>query len=179
MSEPDWIKTYGILRNITPLPSDCGRICGKKCCSAQTGSGIYLFPGEEDFFRQEESWCNVQTHPEGVQHFTGRGTILLSCNGICPREKRPLACRLFPLAPYLDKSGSLEIRFDKDLLFICPLVRLGDIDILNPAFRDGVRQVWEELLKNSRILENVRLYSARIDENGYDLWEEFFYPHRK
>lgn len=170
MSELNWNKIYRMLRGITPLPYDCGDICGKKCCSSRTGAGVYLFPGEEDLFRQEESWCRIGQNHEETRHFTGRGTILLSCNGRCPRDKRPLACRLFPLAPYLDKSGSLEIRFDKDLLFICPLVRLDDISLLNPAFVAGARRVWEELIKDGRTLENLRLYSARVDKHANELW---------
>ena len=48
-----------------------------------------------------------------------------SCNGLCDRTLRPLACRIFPLTPYkkdgeeeyfqMDDTGSLADLSDEDL----------------------------------------------------------------
>ena len=44
-----------ILAEITPLKRDCGRVCGRRCCSSPEGEdrGMLLFPGEEDLYEEQ------------------------------------------------------------------------------------------------------------------------------
>jgi len=165
-----WERLYRILEKITPLHADCGKLCGKKCCSVREGAGIYLFPGEEKNFSGDEQWCSLSECAGGNDYYTGTGGFILNCRGKCPREKRPLACRLFPLAPHLDGAGNLEIVMDSDALFICPLVTDGNINRLEASFLEGARIVWAELFKNASIMEGVMAYSARIDRQAREPW---------
>ena len=45
---------YEILGDLTPLKSNCGKLCGAACCeSDETGeNGMLLFPYEEWFYRK-------------------------------------------------------------------------------------------------------------------------------
>ena len=40
-------KAKDILKNVTPLKSDCGKMCGKLCCKGPDEKGMRLFPGEK------------------------------------------------------------------------------------------------------------------------------------
>ena len=42
------------LEEVTPLKSDCGRVCGAACCRPVQGeeTGMLLFPGEEAFYKK-------------------------------------------------------------------------------------------------------------------------------
>jgi hypothetical protein len=65
---------------------------------------MYLFPGEECMFGGDEDWVSFESHPVAERVFcpewTGRieAVTFAVCRGTCPREARPLACRLFPMA---------------------------------------------------------------------------------
>ncbi|MFZ5596554.1 MAG: hypothetical protein ACOY31_06035 [Bacillota bacterium] len=170
MQEINWKKLYSVIDELTPLKSDCGDLCGKKCCRGEAGQGVFLFPGEEKMFSGEGKWYNVVEYRGQEAHYTGRETFILNCLADCPRQERPLFCRLFPLAPYLDENGRLELILDEDALFICPLVRQGDIQALDPGFREGVGRVWEELLRNEVMQKNVREYSARMKSQMEEPW---------
>ena len=162
MGSMDWKRIYGMLERATPLPFDCGRLCGKRCCSGiQTGRGVYLFPGEEKLFAGESTWCTVEEFVPEEVHFTGGG-FLLNCCGDCPRSMRPLSCRLFPLAPRLHGQGNFDLIFEPDAVFTCPLVQLNDIDMLDPAFIEGARMVWLELVKDERVWSGLQEYMARL-----------------
>lgn len=175
MRKTEWYRLYGRLENITPLADDCGRLCGKKCCSPrEEGLGIYLFPGEEKLFPGGEGWYRVMEYGPGAEYFTGDRGLMISCTGMCPRERRPMACRLFPMAPYINKAGQLEIIYDRDALFICPLVRSGDVKTIDRSFLEAVRQVWEELAEEGEVRESVLDYSARTDRQAADPWMNLF-----
>lgn len=170
-----WENLYRMMMDLTPLEVDCGSLCSKKCCSTRNARpGVCLFPGEEVMFEKEAGWFKIEEHPAGEEHFTGAKPLFLNCRGSCPREKRPLACRLFPLAPYLDRQGRLEIIFDGDALFICPLVRLKGPEDLAPAFVEQVREVWLDLLKDAPVRESAGRYSARVDRQAAEPWRKLF-----
>jgi len=174
MDKVNWELLRRILDGLTPMKSDCGLICEKKCCSVrEDGQGMYLFPGEEIMYPEGGQWYNVGHSDLEVEHFSGKRPFVLQCRGICPREERPMACRIFPLAPYLTPEGDLEIVLDDDALFLCPLVRQKDIEALDPAFRQGVRKVWAYLLEDGSVREAVKSYSARIDDQSGDPWRAF------
>lgn len=175
MDKVNWEMLRRILGGLTPMKSDCGLICEKKCCSVQEeGQGMYLFPGEEIMYPEGGQWYSIEQSDVEVEHFSGKRPFVLKCRGSCPREERPMACRIFPLAPYLAPEGDLEIVLDDDALFLCPLVRQKDIETLDPAFRQGVRKVWVHLLEgDGSVREAVKSYSARIDDQARDPWRLF------
>ena len=96
--------------DLTPLAFDCGRLCGSRCCQGGADAGMRLFPGEA-----ADSGFTVRDTADG-----GR---LLLCGGHCDRRVRPLACRIFPLFPYLDGDGRIRAGFDPRAYALCPLVR--------------------------------------------------------
>jgi len=128
-----------LLRDATPLKSDCGRICGAACCQpypAQDGeaSGMYLFPGEEYLYGPEDAWARILP----TDWITaGSKVSLLVCQGACPRERRPLACRLFPLFARPEGEG-FALRLDPRGWPVCPLMPHG-LAGFDPAFVAAAR----------------------------------------
>ena len=123
-----------LLRDVTPLKTDCGRVCGAACCFPYPlrdgeASGMYLFPGEERLYGPGDTWARVLP-TDWVA--AGRAVPLLVCEGTCPRENRPLACRLFPLSARAE-GESFALRPDPRGWPVCPLIPHG-ISALAPAF---------------------------------------------
>ena len=74
----------------------------------------------------------------------GREVKMLLCDGRCERDKRPLACMIFPLTPVVDDEGNVNVRFDYRARAVCPLVGYGMMglrrDFIN-AVREGMRRI--------------------------------------
>lgn len=123
-------KAREILENVTPLRTDCGRVCGARCCRSLEGeeTGMLLFPGEEEAYLEKPEWTCRET---------GRG-ILAVCPGRCDRSERPLACRIFPLLP-VARNGEIRAAADERARKVCPLLRHG-VQGLDPAFRSAVKE---------------------------------------
>lgn len=119
------LRARELLQTLTPLRRDCGGICGAACCAPDEDGqgGMLLFPGEEALY---------QTLPAGY-HLSPddsvmKGMLLLTCNGRCRRELRPLACRMFPLIPVLqlrDGREVLRVQVDPRAYAVCPLCESG------------------------------------------------------
>ncbi len=138
---------------------------------------MYLLPGEEVMFNGNEEWLVWEEHSTEEYEFcpVWSGTFyFVRCFGTCPREKRPFACRVFPVSPYLKPGGDLELRLDKAAALLCPLVKAGDIRLLDRRFLTRARLAWEELLRNPLIREDVEWESRRLDRWGREPWEGFF-----
>ena len=61
---------------------------------------MLLFPGEEAAYC-DCAWARVKPAQfEGLPQ-----AHILVCDGRCPRDERPLACRLFPVAPHKTADG--------------------------------------------------------------------------
>ena len=146
------------LKTLTPLNTDCGRLCGALCCASLEGdeTGMLLFPGEEDFYEEKEGWRFV---PAGKD-------LLLICPGRCEREERPLACRIFPLIPVLTEDGGIAVRTDERARALCPLARQGKRG-MNPAFVESVREIGELLAEDPR----QRTFLRRLTEEQTELKE--------
>ncbi len=127
-----------LLSDITPLKTDCGRVCGGRCCRSLEGeeTGMLLFPGEEDFYEDAEGWRIL---PAGRE-------LLLICPGECDREARPLSCRIFPLMPLMGDAGGVTVRTDERARAVCPLVKQGKRG-MDPAFVQAVLQAGELLME--------------------------------
>ncbi len=105
-------KVYRILKNVTPLKTDCGVLCAGECCKGDNDTGMILFPGEEKLFENSE---------EFVVKKTTDGKNILVCGGKCDREKRPISCRIFPLFPML-VDDRIYVIDDPRASGICPLI---------------------------------------------------------
>jgi hypothetical protein len=159
---------YHILDKSTPLRTDCGRLCNQACCKSPnsdiTGEdnfGMYLFPGEEAMF-QDVSFLQIE--PVDFEMNDHRKILLATCNGQCNRRYRPLACRIFPLTPYLTKKDILTIPIDPRATPICPLASDLDRAKLHPDFIKNVRKVCHMLINDPEIKEYIAGLSKIIDE---------------
>lgn len=149
---------YARIGALTPLKSDCGRMCGGACCSVGDDlPGMFLFPGEEAMYEGKPGFV-LRTAP-----LPGYGPVtLLDCGGTCQRDLRPLSCRIFPLAPNV-QGDTVTVRLDPRGRAVCPLSR-GSRGALHGAFVDAVQQVFEELLRHPETAPFLRALSREIDE---------------
>ena len=149
------LRARALIENVTPLKSDCGRVCGAACCAPDEDGqgGMLLFPGEEALY---------SVLPEGFSlkedHSVLPGMTLLTCSGQCDRTNRPLACRLFPLTPVLKEDGRIALRMDPRAFSCCPLAENGP-RALDPAFIDAAREAARELCQSD---ENKAYLTALI-----------------
>ena len=130
-------RAYDLLSDFTPLAYDCGMICGGKCCKGSSQDGMLLFPGEEVYFEGKSDFVIKESE---------NGKTLI-CNGICDRTIRPLACRIFPLFPYVVKNEKgIKITILKDVraLHYCPLQK----DDIQPEFYRAVRLAARNLVRD-------------------------------
>ena len=123
-------KARELLADVTPLKTDCGKVCGARCCRPLEAeeTGMLLFPGEEEAYRGKAGW---------TLRGTPAGTVAI-CSGSCERDERPLACRIFPLLPVIRNEG-VKVAADQRARAVCPLLRQG-IRGMDPAFTDAVRE---------------------------------------
>lgn len=133
-----WREARVLLENLTPLRTDCGKVCGSACCKSLDAeeTGMLLFPGEEDEYDLLPEWRLKQT-PSGV---------LAICPGECERASRPLACRMFPLLPTLREDG-VHVAVDARARAVCPLARQGK-NAMDAAFVQAVRKAGEALAED-------------------------------
>ncbi|MGI5885731.1 MAG: hypothetical protein ACOX83_12330 [Candidatus Spyradocola sp.] len=135
------------LSDVTPLPTDCGLLCGAACCKdspdAAEVAGMLLFPEEASLYARQGAWMELL--PSHLL-FAGEPVPLLTCHLPCPRPMRPLACRIFPLVPFV-KGEKLTLRMDVRARPLCPLYDSG-ISGLSPDFvaavKDAMRVLWQD-----------------------------------
>jgi len=145
-----FLACYDRLGSLTPLKTDCGLLCGHACCLGSReddSAGMYLYPGEEIFYSQPAEWFLLHSTDFVVE---GRATPLLSCSAYCPREQRPLACRLFPLIPHIRKDGRYGVKMHPFAGGLCPLVERGGVQGLDPEFVRAARDVAAMLCENEK-----------------------------
>lgn len=159
---------YEILGDLTPLKSNCGKLCGAACCeSDETGeNGMLLFPYEEWFYRKPI--------PDFPFHLASddslyKGGKRLVCEGTCPRKYRPLACRLFPLRIRLDAQEDGQTvkavpEIDPRAWCCCPLPEMGGLRAMSGEFVEAVRKVGERMMCNADLLEALYGEQRLIDE---------------
>lgn len=159
------IKVRSLLEAVTPLARDCGALCGGACCeSPEEGDeelGMLLFPGEEGLYGPEDAkWMRIV--PSGVQ-MEGKPVPLLVCDGTCPRDKRPLSCRIFPLAPKF-RDGQCLLQMDTRGGAICPLCDSG-AGGLQPEFRQAVEEAFAALMQDARQAAFLCLVDEQIRQH--------------
>ena len=147
------IKTcYTLLRNVTPLDFDCGKICNGKCCRGDDKTGMLLFPGEESL---------VDSNLKIISNENGDKVAV--CDGKCDRNKRPLACRIYPLFPVIkNENGNEYIETEFDRRAHCPLLS-GDYNI-SRRFDKAVKRAGKYLLLNEETAQYYRSLSEEISE---------------
>ena len=144
------LKARDCLQDSTPLRRDCGLYCGAACCMGDEKTGMLLFPREEALYKNCAFGRIVPTN----YHLGGRIALLFVCKGECPREERPLSCRLFPARILMNG----EIAMDTRAATICPLFTSGT-DAFTPSFRLAVREAAKALLADTE----CRAFLADLD----------------
>ena len=127
-------KTNRLLQDATPLRTDCGVLCGKRCCKGDDETGMLLFPNEPTMLRV-------------LQNGSRRVAV---CGGVCDRNTRPLGCRLFPFFPYCERGGRIRVRIDPRGEAICPLVRVQEDVLFSHRFLHRVRRAGELLCRDEQ-----------------------------
>lgn len=138
-------KVYGLLENYTPLPADCGMLCGKNCCKGDNETGMLLFPHEQTALPTVEK----------------NGRRLAVCEGSCRREERPLSCRIFPFFPAVGKNG-IEVVPDERGRNVCPMISHADEIIFDENFLSRVREVGELLSEDAETLAFLKEITEEI-----------------
>lgn len=155
-------KIYVLLDKATPLKEDCGRLCQKVCCRQDNQNlGMYLLPGEEALFTKKEPWLRWEEQEAEAYDFptSWKGKVyFIRCLKDCPREKRPIQCRTFPLAPHLEEGKLMLILENIPLPYRCPLIE--EKIPLEPAFIQAVYEAWSLLIENPLIYDLVA-YDSR------------------
>ena len=156
---------YRLLDRVSPVPFDCGTICGAACCNAAASDeelGIMLLPGEEkvhDRHAGQDDWLEWESLSSDEFEFpeSWNGKIyFVRCKNPphCPRHLRPIQCRSFPLLPHLNEDGELTLVFnDYDLPYACPMIEEG-IE-LDERFVKATKTVWKHLIRDPLIYDMV------------------------
>ena len=147
-----------LLEDVTPLKMDCGRFCGGACCQSDEDGqgGRLLFPGEEALYDPLPPGFSISRDDAVVA-----GALLLTCDGFCQRQDRPLSCRLFPLLP--TKTGA---KMDRRAWAVCPLMESGKAG-MRQEFVEAVAQAGTILYAcpaHATFLDALHEFNARLKE---------------
>lgn len=87
------LSARAALSDLTPLLTDCGRLCGFACCKGDEQTGMLLFPGEEALFAPCAFGRVIPAHFE----LAGRRRISLSATARAAAKtaRWPAACFRF------------------------------------------------------------------------------------
>ena len=161
-----YTKAYQLFESVTPLPVDCGKLCSNACCKSEDDeAGMYLFPGEDVMFSPLPS--GMQIIPSNFQDATGKPVPILLCLPYCDRRTRPLACRIFPLFPYITPEGSLQVRMDPRGGGMCPLAGAMHPRDLDPVFVSRVRYLGKLMARTPVFYSYLYELSRLIDELNF------------
>lgn len=162
---------YRLLDRVSPVPFDCGTICGSVCCTsaAEEDMGIYLLPGEEKIHDRNADWLTWHTQSTEEYDFpeSWHGKVnWIRCKEppFCPRSMRPIQCRTFPLAPHLTEEGELILIWnDTDLPYCCPMIE--EETELDEVFIKATLTVWKHLIRDPLIYDLVKMDSEERYED--------------
>ncbi len=101
---------------------------------------------------------------EGFTFTSADGGTLLTCDGHCRRNKRPFACRVFPLFPYVGEDGRVRAVYDPRSWRLCPLTRNCAHVPLRREFVRAVRRAGRILMRDAACADFLRAQSREIDE---------------
>lgn len=150
-------KARELLEGVTPLAFDCGKRCTAACCQGGEEDGMLLFPDEERYYN-DCTWASLKEDRLGKR---------LVCHGLCERENRPLACRIFPLVikAARQEEGGLKANIIMDVRAwpVCPLMKSGR-NGLKTEFVSAVRDAAELLLREDKHRDFLLLLSYELKE---------------
>ena len=115
-----------------------------------------LFPGEEKLFEGDD---NYQIIRKG-------NSVLIKCNGSCDRMNRPLACRLFPLFPFVedvDGVKTLSVIRDPRGASICPIAHDEQVKF-DREFVRAVRRAGMFLMKDKDCADYLEEMSDTLND---------------
>lgn len=156
-----------MLGEATPLLRDCGRLCGAACCAPDEHGrgGMLLFPGEEALYRDLPP--GFQLHAEDALVEDG---LLLTCEGTCSRDTRPLACRIFPLM-FVPGAGQGDVAMDPRAYALCPLAP-SDVLGLAPGFVAAARAAARVLMQDAACAAVIEEQARQVKEMTRAPWED-------
>ena len=161
-------EARALLRDLTPLKTNCGRLCGGACCQPDPEedgeNGMLLFPHEEVFYQQPIEGFPFHLSDDDTLYEGGKRLV---CEGRCVREHRPLACRIFPLRMSLQKDGHMNAEIDPRAWWICPLCEQGGLRAMSGAFVQAVQQAGEKLCENEELRAALAREQQLIDETRH------------
>ncbi len=164
LDKDEYRKIYTMLDKVSPVPYDCGKLCGSICCSDSPfeaeDSYIYLLPGEKEYLESEG--CTLPIVKERrEEHYLpkswGEYVYIVKCPGSykCDRKHRPIQCRTFPLQPYISDKGKLEMTLCyEDLPYRCPFVE--GKETISDEFVSATYDAWSALIKDKAIRDLVK-----------------------
>ena len=138
-----------------PGEDGVGAGVGASLDNAPDALGMLLFPGEADLLSQETGFRLYRIR------YMGSRVWFLVCDGVCDRRKRPLACRIFPLAPFVNDAGAVNAQPDPRARRMCPLAGGEHLD---PAFCRAVAKAFRHLAREPELMEFMRLMSEELTE---------------
>ena len=176
-------EIYEMLNRYELLDYDCGRLCGAACCTAggsygDENMGIYLLPGEEELLKDED-WLDIVVSDASEHDLpdSWKGEVYFAkCKTppICPRDKRPMQCRTFPLAPHLSRDCELTMVYnDLELPYECPLIE--EETPLEDEFVEAILNAWDLLMEDPLIYDLVKMDSEAREESFAELMGKLGY----
>lgn len=176
MSSNSFDEVYLLLDKHPLALVDCGELCGKMCCCYmfpdETETGMELIPGEEDVFPLDAGWqCNrlltgeIYDYPP--EWGRASGCIQIRCTEPCPREQRPVNCRIFPFQVVAYEGQYYLALTGSNLKYSCPL--LSRPELINPEFVEYARQAAVLLLEIPKFRQLVDWDSREVDLDSYSI----------
>lgn len=159
-------KARDLLLEQTPMKKDCGKLCDAACCQSDDSgeNGMLLYPYEEQFYQKPIEGFAYHLCADDSLY---KGGWRLVCEGSCPREHRPLACRLFPLRITLHTEGEIttaKAALDPRSFVCCPLAEGGGLRAVSSDFIAAVEAAGSEMIQNVDLLEALYREQDLIDE---------------
>ena len=197
ITEKSYKAIYRFLDLFSPIDGDCGKLCGAICCLCSTdpdsdtptcegdenadfSMGLYLWPGEDQVYTGDEDWISwgylEAEEYDFPESWHGRVPFFqCTTSPCCPREKRPIQCRTFPLAPHIDEDGFLYVIYSRDPLpYECPLIHRCSEHPLREDFVKATWRVWSHLVRDPLIFDLVEQDSMTRLEEGWPV--DILYP---
>ncbi len=147
-------KAYEFLERVTPLRTDCGRLCAGRCCKGDEETGMFLFPGEEELIEKTDGFRVLDCDGNF-------GYKMVVCSGECNRKTRPLACRIYPYFPMITEDG-FDVRADIRGITSCPL--LYENRKVSKSFLRQVRKVARLFSQNDELKQYILNVNAMLDD---------------
>ena len=174
LAKPGAVKALeearALLKDLTPLKINCGRLCGGACCQPSPDddgeNGMLLFPFEDSFYEQPIEGMPYHLADDDTLFKGGKRFV---CEGKCAREHRPLACRIFPLRMRVEVNEETEetrvkAEIDPRAWCVCPLLEQGGLRAMSQDFVKAVEAAGEVLVQNIYMLEALHNEQLLLDE---------------